>query len=381
MSKNKTESKTIEDRCEREPKGTPRDIREREGNLKMAMAHIRKQYGPGAVMLMGQQPQIDIRGISTGSIGLDMALGGKGLPCGRIAEIFGPESSGKTTLALQLCAQAQKKGGTIAYIDAEHAMDVQYAKKLGLNVDEMLLSQPDYGEQALDIAEALVKSNAVDVIVIDSVAALIPKAELDGEMGDSHVGLHARLMSQALRKLTAVIARSETIVIFINQIRQKIGVSWGSPETTPGGRALKFYSSVRLDIRRIGSVKQGEQILGNEVQVKVIKNKIAAPFKTAKFDIMFGEGISYEGELIDLGEEFRLLKKTGSWFSYDNERVGQGRENVKQYLKEHKAAAEKLEGEIRQAIQEREARKGKPNLALTDANEGSGADTAESAEA
>jgi recombination protein RecA len=298
-------------------------------------------------MKLGQKDEIQVETISTGSLGLDMALGVGGLPKGRIIEIFGPESSGKTTLTLHVVAEAQKKGGTCAFIDAEHALDPVYAKKLGVNISDLIISQPDSGEQALEIADTLVRSGAVDVIVVDSVAALVPKAEIEGEMGDSHMGLQARLMSQALRKLTGSISKSNCMVIFINQIRMKIGVMFGSPETTTGGNALKFYASVRIDIRRVGSIKDKEDVIGNQTRVKVVKNKVAPPFKTVDFDIMYGEGISKLGELIDLGVKANIIEKSGSWFSYDNNRIGQGRENVKTYLREHPDIADKIEQQIR----------------------------------
>ncbi len=319
--------------------------------LEMALSQIERSYGKGAIMRMGEHSvEQGIQVIPTGSISLDCALGIWGVPRGRIVEIFGPESSGKTTLALHVVANAQKMGGVAAYIDAEHAMDPVYCRKLGVNVDELLISQPDTGEQALDIVETLVRSNAVDVIVVDSVAALVPKAEIDGEMGDSFVGLQARLMSQALRKLTAAISKSKTCVIFINQIREKIGVMFGNPETTTGGRALKFYASIRIDIRRIGAIKEGPENVGNRCRAKVVKNKLAPPFKEAEFDIMFGEGISREGDLIDLGVSAKLVEKSGAWFSFEGERIGQGRENAKQFLKEHPDVAERLERAIKERI-------------------------------
>jgi recombination protein RecA len=319
--------------------------------LEMALTQIERSYGKGAIMRMGEQA-IDqgIQVIPTGSISLDCALGIWGVPRGRIVEIFGPESSGKTTLALHVVANAQKMGGVAAYIDAEHAMDPVYCRKLGVNVDELLISQPDTGEQALDIVETLVRSNAVDVIVVDSVAALVPKAEIEGEMGDSFVGLQARLMSQALRKLTAAINKSKTCVIFINQIREKIGVMFGNPETTTGGRALKFYASIRIDIRRIGAIKEGAENVGNRCRAKVVKNKLAPPFKEAEFDIMFGEGISREGDLLDLGVSAKLIDKSGAWFSFEGERIGQGRENAKQFLKHHPEIADRLERAIKERI-------------------------------
>jgi recombination protein RecA len=315
--------------------------------LDTAISQIEKAHGKGIIMKLGQKDAIQVETISTGSLGLDMALGVGGLPKGRIIEIFGPESSGKTTLTLHVVAEAQKKGGTCAFIDAEHALDPVYAKKLGVNISDLIISQPDSGEQALEIADTLVRSGAVDVIVVDSVAALVPKAEIEGEMGDSHMGLQARLMSQALRKLTGSISKSNCMVIFINQIRMKIGVMFGSPETTTGGNALKFYASVRIDIRRVGSIKDKEDVIGNQTRVKVVKNKVAPPFKTVDFDIMYGEGISKLGELIDLGVKANIIEKSGSWFSYDNNRIGQGRENVKTYLREHPDIADKIEQQIR----------------------------------
>ncbi len=316
--------------------------------LAAALTQIEKQFGKGSVMRLGDSIAIrDIDVISTGSLGLDVALGIGGLPKGRVVEIYGPEASGKTTLTLQVVAEAQKKGGTTAFVDAEHALDPTYAERLGVKVDELLISQPDTGEQALEITDMLVRSGAVDVVVIDSVAALTPKAEIEGEMGDTHVGLQARLMSQALRKLTANIKRSNCMVIFINQIRMKIGVMFGSPETTTGGNALKFYSSVRLDIRRIGSIKKGDEILGNETRVKVVKNKLAPPFRKAEFEILYGQGISREGELIDMGVEQNIVEKSGSWYSYQGDRIGQGKENVRTYLLEHPDTAAQIEGQIR----------------------------------
>jgi recombination protein RecA len=316
--------------------------------LDAALGQIERAFGKGSIMKLGaREAAADIEVIPTGSLGLDIALGIGGLPRGRIVEIYGPESSGKTTLALHVIAEAQKSGGTCAFIDAEHALDPSYARRLGVNLDDLLISQPDAGEQALEIADTLVRSGAIDVLVIDSVAALVPRAELEGEMGDSHVGLHARLMSQALRKLTGSIARSRAIVIFINQIRLKIGVMFGNPETTTGGNALKFYASVRLDIRRIGAIKERDQVIGNQTRVKVVKNKVAPPFKVVDFDIMYGEGISKRGELIDLGVQAGVVEKSGSWFSYDGQRIGQGRENAKTYLKEHAEAGEAIERAIR----------------------------------
>ena len=320
---------------------------DKEKALQVALTQIEKNYGKGSVMKLGQRPAVDVEAIPTGSLGLDLALGIGGLPKGRIIEIFGPESSGKTTLTLHIVAEAQKKGGTCAFIDAEHALDPAYAKKLGVNIDELIISQPDTGEQALEITDTLVRSGAIDLIVIDSVAALVPKAEIEGEMGDSHMGLQARLMSQALRKLTASISRTNCIIIFINQIRMKIGVMFGSPETTTGGNALKFYASVRLDIRRIGSIKDKEEVTGSQTKVKVVKNKVSPPFKTAEFDIMYGAGISKGGELIDLGVKLDLIEKSGSWFSYNNVRMGQGRENVKQYLLTNPAIFTEIEQKIR----------------------------------
>jgi len=316
--------------------------------LDAALSQIERAFGKGSVMkLNGEENKIEVESISTGSLGLDIGLGIGGLPRGRIVEIYGPESSGKTTLALHAIAEAQKEGGTCAIVDAEHALDPGYAKKLGVQVDDLLISQPDAGEQALEIADTLVRSGALDVLVIDSVAALVPRAELEGDMGDSHVGLQARLMSQALRKLTGSINRSRTTVIFINQIRMKIGVMFGSPETTTGGNALKFYSSVRLDIRRIGAIKDKDEVVGNQTRVKVVKNKMAPPFRQVEFDIMYGEGISKMGELIDLGVAANLVEKSGSWFSYDGQRIGQGRENAKNFLRENPEIATKLEKQIR----------------------------------
>ena len=316
--------------------------------LAQALGQIEKQFGKGSVMRMGDGTSIrDIEAISTGSIGLDVALGIGGLPKGRVVEIYGPESSGKTTLTLQVVAESQKIGGTAAFIDAEHALDPNYAEKLGVNVDELLVSQPDTGEQALEITDMLVRSGAVDIIVIDSVAALTPKAEIEGEMGDSHMGLQARLMSQALRKLTANIKRSNVMVIFINQIRMKIGVMFGSPETTTGGNALKFYASVRLDIRRIGAIKKGDEVIGNQTRVKVVKNKVAPPFKQAEFEILYGYGISRLGELIDLGVQHDIVNKAGSWYSYGDDRIGQGKDNAREFLKEHPEMADEIERKVR----------------------------------
>ena len=319
--------------------------------LSSALSQIERQFGKGAIMRMGDPSVVrDIAIVSTGSLGLDLALGVGGLPRGRVVEIYGPESSGKTTLTLEVVARAQRNGGTAAFIDAEHALDPQYAEKIGVDVDELLVSQPDTGEQALEIADMIVRSGAVDVVVIDSVAALTPKAELEGEMGDSHVGLQARLMSQALRKLTANIKRSNTLVIFINQIRMKIGVMFGSPETTTGGNALKFYASVRLDIRRIGAIKKRDEVIGNETRVKVVKNKIAPPFKQVQFDILYGEGISREGELIDLGVKHGIVEKSGAWYSYRGERIGQGRDNVREFLKQNEDAAQAIDTALRDLL-------------------------------
>jgi recombination protein RecA len=316
--------------------------------LDAALSQIERAFGKGSIMKMGQGQVVEIQTVSTGSLGLDIALGIGGLPRGRIVEIYGPESSGKTTLALHTIAEAQKKGGICAFIDAEHALDPIYARKLGVNIDDLLISQPDAGEQALEIADTLVRSGAIDVLVVDSVAALTPKAELDGEMGDSLPGMQARLMSQALRKLTASISRSKCMVIFINQIRMKIGVMFGSPETTTGGNALKFYASVRLDIRRIGAIKDREEVIGNQTRVKVVKNKLAPPFRQVEFDIIYGEGVSKMGELIDLGVKGGIVEKSGAWFSYNSQRLGQGRENAKQFLRDNPEAAEEIELAIRQ---------------------------------
>ena len=317
-------------------------------SLKDTLASIDDHFGKGTVMRMGDRENLDIPSISTGSLGLDIALGIGGIPKGRVTEIYGPESSGKTTLTLQIIAQCQKEGGTCAFIDAEHALDPQYAEKLGVNVDELLLSQPDTGEQALEVADMLVKSKSVDLVIIDSVAALVPRAEIEGEMGDHHVGLQSRLMSQALRKLTGSISKSNCLVIFINQIRLKIGVMFGNPETTTGGNALKFYSSVRIDIRRVGAIKDRDDIIGNQTRVKVVKNKVSAPFRTVDFDIMYGEGISKTGELVDLGVNTEIIEKSGSWYSYNTERIGQGRENAKTFLKDNPEIANEIEGLIRQ---------------------------------
>ncbi|MHB1245783.1 MAG: recombinase RecA [Sulfuriferula sp.] len=319
--------------------------------LAAALAQIEKSFGKGSIMRLGDGEVVrDIQVVSTGSLGLDIALGVGGLPRGRVVEIFGPESSGKTTLTLQVIAEMQKLGGTAAFIDAEHALDPQYAQKLGVNVSDLLISQPDTGEQALEIADMLVRSGSVDVVVIDSVAALTPKAEIEGEMGDSHMGLQARLMSQALRKLTGNIKRTNTLVIFINQIRMKIGVMFGNPETTTGGNALKFYASVRLDIRRIGAIKKGDEVIGSETRVKVVKNKVAPPFKQAEFDILYGEGISREGEIIELGVDHKLVEKSGAWYAYNGEKIGQGKDNAREYLREHPEIAHEIENKVRAAI-------------------------------
>jgi recombination protein RecA len=324
---------------------------ERGKAIDLAVSQIEKQFGKGSIMRLGSKEAIvPISVISTGSISFDAALGVGGFPRGRVIEVFGPESSGKTTITLQVIAEAQKTGGMAAFVDAEHALDPSYAKKLGVDVDNLLVSQPDYGEQALEITEALVRSNAIDVLVVDSVAALVPKAELDGEMGDSHMGLQARLMSQALRKLTGTVAKSRTCLVFINQIREKIGVMFGNPETTTGGRALKFYSSVRVDIRRIAAVKEGDLVIGSRTKIKVVKNKVAAPFREAEFDILYGEGISREGDLLDLAANNNIVEKSGSWFSYKGERIGQGRENARQFLKDNKDVMSKLDGEVRKAL-------------------------------
>lgn len=343
-------------------KGTKRrydsDINDNEGSesvsdrraaLEMALRQIEKQFGKGSIMKLGESTHAQVEIVPSGSIALDIALGTGGLPRGRIIEVYGPESSGKTTVSLHAIAEVQKAGGQAAFIDAEHALDPVYAGKLGVNIDELLLSQPDTGEQALEIAEALVRSGAVDIIVIDSVAALVPKAEIEGEMGDSHVGLQARLMSQALRKLSGAISKSKTIAIFINQLREKVGVMFGNPETTPGGRALKFYSSVRLDVRRVESIKQGNDIVGNRTRIKVVKNKVAPPFKQADVDIMYGEGISKEGSIVDIGTELDIIQKSGAWYSYEGERLGQGRENAKQFLKEHTDISLVIENKIRES--------------------------------
>lgn len=323
---------------------------EKKKALEMALGQIEKQFGKGAVMKLGENAHMNVEFIPTGSLSLDIALGIGGVPRGRIVEIFGPESSGKTTVALHMIAEAQKAGGEAAFIDAEHALDPKYAKKLGVDIDNLIVSQPDTGEQALEIAEALVRSGAIDIIVVDSVAALVPKAEIDGEMGDSHVGLQARLMSQALRKLAGIISKSRTTTIFINQLREKVGIMFGNPEVTPGGRALKFYSSVRLDVRRIESLKQGNEVVGNRTRVKVVKNKIAPPFKEAEFDIVYGEGISREGSVLDIAVNMEIVNKSGAWFSYNGQRIGQGRENSKQYLKENPALCLEIEKLVRNNI-------------------------------
>jgi len=315
-----------------------------------ALSQIERQFGKGSIMRLGAKEFSAVSAISTGSIGVDAALGVGGVPRGRIVEIFGPESSGKTTLSLHVIAEAQRAGGLAAFIDAEHALDAEYAKKLGVDIDNLLVSQPDSGEQALEIAEVLVRSGAIDVIVVDSVAALVPRAELEGEMGDSHVGLQARLMSQAMRKLTAILAKSKTCMIFINQIREKIGVMFGNPETTTGGRALKFYSSVRIDIRRTNQIKEGEEVVGSRVKVKVVKNKVAAPFRQAEFDVGYGEGISKTGELLDIGLENKIIEKSGSWFSYGDVRLGQGRENAKLFIRENPDLSSEIEGKVRRAL-------------------------------
>jgi recombination protein RecA len=327
------------------------DVKERNKALENAVGQIEKQFGKGSIMRLGQKGAIQpVDAISTGSISIDYALGIGGLPRGRVAEIFGPESSGKTTLALQVIAEAQKAGGMAAFVDAEHALDAQYAQKLGVDLDNLLVSQPDNGEQALEIVEVLIRSGGVDVVVVDSVAALVPKAEIEGEMGDAQMGLQARLMSQALRKLTGVVSKSRTTLVFINQLREKIGVMFGNPETTTGGRALKFYASVRIDIRRIASIKDGDQVTGGRTRVKVVKNKMAPPFREAEFDIMYGEGISREGDLLDLAVEKRLVEKSGAWFAYSGERLGQGRENAKQFLKDNPAVRQAIEDRVRREL-------------------------------
>ena len=326
------------------------DAEEKKKALESVFSVIEKEYGTGSIMKLGDANSVDVEVIPTGSLTLDMALGVGGLPRGRVIEIYGPESSGKTTVALHVVAEAQKMGGEAAFIDAEHALDPVYAKKLGVDIDNLIVAQPDTGEQALDIAEALVRSGALDVIVVDSVAALVPKAEIDGEMGDSHVGLLARLMSQALRKLTAVISKSGTVVIFINQLREKVGVMYGNPETTPGGRALKFFSSVRLDVRRGEVIKNGTELIGNKTKVKVVKNKVAPPFKTAEFDILYGEGISKEGNILDFAVENNIIKKSGAWFSYNGEKIGQGRDNVRKYIVENKEFTAEIDRQVRELL-------------------------------
>lgn len=326
------------------------DAEEKKKALESVFSVIEKEYGTGSIMKLGDVNSVDVEVIPTGSLTLDMALGVGGLPRGRVIEIYGPESSGKTTVALHVVAEAQKMGGEAAFIDAEHALDPVYAKKLGVDIDNLIVAQPDTGEQALDIAEALVRSGALDVIVVDSVAALVPKAEIDGEMGDSHVGLLARLMSQALRKLTAVISKSGTVVIFINQLREKVGVMYGNPETTPGGRALKFFSSVRLDVRRGEVIKNGTELIGNKTKVKVVKNKVAPPFKTAEFDILYGEGISKEGNILDFAVENNIIKKSGAWFSYNGEKIGQGRDNVRKYMVENKEFTAEIDRQVRELL-------------------------------
>ncbi len=328
-----------------------RNERERAKAIEMAVGQIEKQFGKGSIMRLGQKDGIQaIPSISTGSVSLDYALGIGGVPRGRVIEIFGPESSGKTTLSLQIIAEAQKLGGMAAFVDAEHALDAQYAKKLGVDLDNLLVSQPDNGEQALEIVEVLVRSNSVDVVVVDSVAALVPRAEIEGEMGEAQMGLQARLMSQALRKLTGVVSKSKTCLIFINQLREKIGVMFGNPETTTGGRALKFYSSVRIDIRRIGAIKDGDQVVGGRTRVKVVKNKVAPPFREAEFDVMYGEGISKEGDMLDLAVERKLVEKSGTWFAFNGDRLGQGRENVKQFLKDNPVIFKSLEEKVRREL-------------------------------
>ncbi|MBE3596083.1 MAG: recombinase RecA [Hydrogenibacillus sp.] len=328
------------------------DVSERKAALEKALSQIERQFGKGSIMRLGEaQAQAQVSVVPSGSIALDIALGVGGFPRGRIIEIYGPESSGKTTVALHAIAEVQKRGGTAAFIDAEHALDPVYAEKLGVNIDDLLISQPDTGEQALEICEALVRSGAVDIVVIDSVAALVPKAEIEGEMGDAHVGLQARLMSQALRKLSGAISKSQTIAIFINQLREKVGVMFGNPETTPGGRALKFYASIRLDVRRAETIKQGTEMIGSRTKIKVVKNKVAPPFRSADVDIIFGEGISREGDILDLAAQLDIVTKSGSWYAYGDTRIGQGRENAKQYLKEHPELAEELEAKIRERFQ------------------------------
>jgi len=325
-------------------------VTDKQKALESALSSIEKQFGKGSIMKLGETTRMNVEVIPTGSIALDIALGVGGVPRGRVVEIFGPESSGKTTVALHIIAEAQKAGGIAAFIDAEHALDPAYARKLGVDIENLLVSQPDTGEQALEIAEALVRSGAIDVIVIDSVAALVPRAELEGDMGDAHVGLQARLMSQAMRKLTGAIAKSRTCAIFINQVREKVGISFGNPEVTPGGRALKFYASVRLEVRKLEAIKQGTEIVGNRTRVKVVKNKVAPPFRQAEFDIMYGTGISRTGSILDIGVELDIINKSGTWYSFEGERLGQGRENAKEYLKEHPEIAEQIENRIRQLL-------------------------------
>ena len=348
------------------PAAAPAEDRKRA--IEAAMGQIEKMYGKGSIMRLGDQNNLQVDVIPTGSLSLDVALGVGGLPRGRIVEIYGPESSGKTTLALHVAAEAQKKGGEVAFVDAEHALDPTYARALGVNIDEMLISQPDTGEQALEITEALVRSGAIDVIVVDSVAALVPRAEIEGEMGDSFVGLQARLMSQALRKLTGVIAKTNAVAIFINQLREKVGIMFGNPEVTTGGRALKFYSSMRLDVRRIESIKVGDSVVGNRTRVKVVKNKVAPPFKQAEFDIMYGEGISKAGDILDCAVEAKLVEKAGSWYSYAGERIGQGRENVKNYLKDHPEVMDRLEGQLLDQIKKEDAQT-EPEIPESDISE------------
>ncbi len=345
MTINKIKYIIKKNKCSNDKGGHP--VLEKKKALEMALGQIEKQFGKGAVMKLGENSHMNVESIPTGSMSLDLALGVGGVPRGRIVEVFGPESSGKTTVALHIIAEAQKAGGEAAFIDAEHALDPVYAKKLGVDIENLIVSQPDTGEQALEITEALVRSGAIDVIVVDSVAALVPKAEIDGEMGDSHIGLQARLMSQALRKLAGVISKSRTTAIFINQLREKVGVMFGNPETTPGGRALKFYSSVRLDVRRIEAIKQANEVVGNRTRVKVVKNKVAPPFKEAEFDIVYGQGISREGSILDIAVSMDIVNKSGAWFSYNGQRIGQGRENAKQYLKENVAMCSEIEKLIR----------------------------------
>ncbi len=349
------------------------DTSDKHKALEGALTQIERQFGKGSIMRLGQFEHMEVPFIPTGSLAVDYAIGIGGFPRARVVEVYGPESSGKTTLALSVVAQAQRQGGTAAFIDAEHALDAEYAKKIGVNIDDLLVSQPDSGEQALEIAEMLVRSNAVDVIVVDSVAALVPRAELEGEMGDSHVGLQARLMSQALRKLTSIVAKSRTTLVFINQIREKIGVMFGSPETTTGGRALKFYSSVRIDIRRIGSLKDGDEVVGSRAKVKVVKNKVAAPFRQAEFDIDYGEGISRVGELVDLGVEHKIVQKSGAWYSYGDIRLGQGRENSKQFLRDTPDLADEIEARCREKL-------ALPPLAAAAAQQAAADETAETPE-